>query len=766
MKAIVMAGGEGTRLRPVTAARPKPMVRILDKPVIDYILRLLKKHGITDVCITTGYMSDAVEAYVKSVDFGMNISCRAEREPLGTAGGVKACADFIGEDDCLVISGDAMCDFDLTACFDFHRGKNAEATIVLCSHDSPLEYGLVVTGRGGRIERFVEKPSWDAVCTDCINTGVYILSPELIREIPDGKYDFGKDFFPRLLTEKRRLFGVHADGYWCDVGTPEAYLRCAFDMLDGKMRFDRAVPETGKGVWSASAIPEDAVVVPPVFIGENVSIESGARIGPYAVVGAGSAVGAGAELTNCVMDGARAGARASVCGAVICRGASIGAGADIAEGAVIGDSTIVGDGCRVMQRVKIWPEKGLPDNSTVRESVVTGSPRAGVSFGAQSVISGEFNITLTPEQCFAIGAASAEFGKVGISACGGEAETVTADAMSCGVRSAGAEAVRLDCAFPSCAAFTARSLSLKICIFVRRSGANTELMFFGEDGMCLDRSRQRKIEAAADGEFKRAMGFGVGCKSSVSGTEIAYLSAAASSVKLSPSMPRVRVKGSGEASRALRRALAGAGCTIEERGMALPVFELTDGGFGLTLRDEEGRFYGQERALVLTALAEFEHGSGTVAVPYGAPGALDILASSLGTRVLRIGRDGEEAEALYRSQIFMRDGIFAALKLCAAMGKTGERLADMAARTPEFSVTEHTVTVACGRAKAMRLLVNACSEMAGDIFEGLRIDTGRGIVGIRPGASPKSLIISGEAAREETAEELCADFILRAKKLK
>jgi len=373
-------------------------------------------------------------------------------------------------------------------------------------------------------------------------------------------------------------------------------------------------------------------------------------------------------------------------------------------------------------------------------------------------------VTITPEQCMSIGAAVAEKGKAGVGRCGGEAASIIADAICCGVRSAGEESVRLDSSFPACAAFSTKALSLDICIFVCQRGINIDLIFFGEDGLPLDRTYQRKIEASVSGEVKRAGADNVGKVSVVSGTVMAYLAAASGSVKLGADMPTVRVSGTGEASRALRRALITAGCHVEERGRSFPMFEVVNGGFGLALRDEDGRYYGQERTLVITALTEFEHGSGIVAVPYNAPGALDILASSLGTRVLRLGRDGDEAEKLYRSQIFLRDGIFAALKLCEA-ASSGERIADIAGRIPEFSIITRTVNVNCGRAKAMRLLANACSEMASEICEGLRVDTGHGLVSIRPGREPNLLIIKSEANREEIAEELCTDFIRRVEKL-
>src|SRR6185503_7850936 len=204
MKAVVMAGGEGTRLRPLTSNQPKPMVPIVGKPCMEHILELLREHGMTDVVVTVAFLPQAIRSYFGTGDtLGMQIGYSVEESPLGTAGSVRLAADQLNE-TFLVISGDALCDIDLTALIQFHKEKGAAVTIGLKSVDNPLEFGIVVTDEDGRVERFLEKPSWSQVFSDTINTGIYVLEPEVLRHVPtDGPYDFSKELFPLLLEMGR-----------------------------------------------------------------------------------------------------------------------------------------------------------------------------------------------------------------------------------------------------------------------------------------------------------------------------------------------------------------------------------------------------------------------------------------------------------------------------------------------------------------------------------------------------------------------------------
>ena len=240
LKAIILAGGEGTRLKSVTGDLPKPMVRLGGKPVLEHILTLLRRSGVTEACMALHYCPEIIREYFGDGErFGMRLSYHEETAQLGTAGGVRACADFYGDRDFLVISGDCVCDFDLKALMEAHRRHGSAVTMALYAHPQPLQYGIVLTDRLGRIVSFVEKPDWSRVVSDLVNTGIYVLSPEAMGHVPAGQQcDFAKDLFPKLMGLGYELRGLPMEGYWCDIGTPRAYHQCCLDALNGKVRLE------------------------------------------------------------------------------------------------------------------------------------------------------------------------------------------------------------------------------------------------------------------------------------------------------------------------------------------------------------------------------------------------------------------------------------------------------------------------------------------------------------------------------------------------
>ena len=243
MKAVVLAGGEGKRLRCITQGLPKPLVPLLGRSVMERILLLLRRCGFDEVCAAVRYRAeDIVAAFGDGSALGISLCYRRENEPLGTAGAVKNCADFYGGEDFLLISGDAACDLDLGALWRRHRESGAAATIALRRDSSPLRFGLAVCDGEGAVRGFVEKPDWEAVVSDRVNTGIYVLSPRAMAYVPQGKpFDFARDLFPLLLEKGEKIQGSELDGYWCDVGTPESYYRCCLDALEGRWKID--VPE-------------------------------------------------------------------------------------------------------------------------------------------------------------------------------------------------------------------------------------------------------------------------------------------------------------------------------------------------------------------------------------------------------------------------------------------------------------------------------------------------------------------------------------------
>ena len=232
MKAVILTGGEGTRLRAISGGLPKPMMPLLGIPLLERTVALLRENGFDRLCLTLHYQPQVIQEHFGDGDrFGVHIEYRIENAPLGTAGAVLNCEDFIAGEKFLVMSGDSACDFDLQELMDNHdRG----VTIALAAQAEPLPYGLVITDRQGQITGFLEKPAWERVVTDQVSTGIYVLSPDILSHIPRGKpYDFAKDLFPRLLEQGIPMQGRVMDGYWCDIGTPQAYYQCNLDALSG-----------------------------------------------------------------------------------------------------------------------------------------------------------------------------------------------------------------------------------------------------------------------------------------------------------------------------------------------------------------------------------------------------------------------------------------------------------------------------------------------------------------------------------------------------
>ncbi|HOL18079.1 MAG TPA: NDP-sugar synthase, partial [Bacillota bacterium] len=281
MKAVIMAGGEGSRLRPLTCDKPKPMVPVMNRPLMEYTVELLRLHGLRDIAVTLQYLPEQIKEHFGSGDsFGVNLHYFVEEEPLGTAGSVKNAASFLDE-TFIVISGDALTDFDLNEALYFHRARGAMATLVLKAVDNPLEYGVVMIDPDGRINRFLEKPGWGEVFSDTVNTGIYILEPEVLSLVEPGKMvDFSKDIFPRLLAQKEPLFGCVLDGFWCDVGDIREYLRAHRQVLEGKVCLRLNATEQERGIWLEEGVQlhPRAILQPPVYLGSGCSIGAGAQV--------------------------------------------------------------------------------------------------------------------------------------------------------------------------------------------------------------------------------------------------------------------------------------------------------------------------------------------------------------------------------------------------------------------------------------------------------------------------------------------------------
>jgi mannose-1-phosphate guanylyltransferase/phosphomannomutase len=411
MKAVVMAGGEGSRLRPITANRPKPLVPVANRPIMEHILGHLVKHGITDVIATVHYLAGEIQGYFgDGSDMGCRIQYSLEETPLGTAGSVKKAEPLFGDskETFLIISGDALTDCDLTKAIEFHKAQGSMATLILYRVPNPLEFGVVVTDESGSITRFLEKPGWAEVFSDTVNTGMYILEPEVFEMMEPGKvYDWSRDIFPKLLAEKKPMFGYVMEGYWADIGSLTQYREAQEHFLSG--RADLVLPGTAisMGVHAERdcQIDSSATLVPPVLLGRNVKVREGARIGPYTVIGDNCVIEEDATVERSVVwDSTYIGPNVQVCSAIVGARATIKKDSVVAEDAVIGDRCLLDVGCTIRPRVKLWPDKIIERGSTVTMSLVWGNRWRGALFRELGV-AGLSNIEITPDFAVRIGAA-------------------------------------------------------------------------------------------------------------------------------------------------------------------------------------------------------------------------------------------------------------------------------------------------------------------------------------------------------------------------
>ncbi|MCT8139727.1 NDP-sugar synthase [Anaerobacillus sp. CMMVII] len=373
MKAVIMAGGKGTRLRPLTCNIPKPMVPLIHKPVMEYLIELLKKHGITEIAVTVQYLSEVIKDYFgDGSQFGVKLYYFDEDIPLGTAGSIKNAEKFLDE-RFIVVSGDGLTDFDLVKGIQFHEEKEALATVFMKQVDTPIDYGVIATNENGEIIRFKEKPSWNEAFSDTVNTGIYVLEPEILSYLRVGvPTDFSRDLFPLLMKEKKRLFAFHAEGYWSDVGNLRSYRNTQFDMLQKKVNVNLLGTEVQEGMWFGDnvIIEEGVLLKAPLSIGEGTVICSGVALGENCVVGNHSVLSTDCSLTQSILwNDIFVGAKSELRGTTICQGTKLEKETSLYEASVVGEKCTIAVGVTIKPDVMVWPNKGIAEATIVHTSL-------------------------------------------------------------------------------------------------------------------------------------------------------------------------------------------------------------------------------------------------------------------------------------------------------------------------------------------------------------------------------------------------------------
>ena len=763
MKAVIMAGGEGTRLRPLTCDSPKPMAPLCGRPVLAYILDLLESHGILDAAVTLRYIPSAITDRFGEGYRSMRLEFSEEEKPLGTAGSVRLAADSLwggpGDEDFLVISGDALTDVDLTQALRFHRQRGAAATLVVKRVEDPREYGLVEAGRDGRVTGFLEKPGWGQAVSDTANTGIYILSPEALERIPpDTEYDFAKDLFPRLLREGLPLYAYETEDYWCDIGDLASYLRCQRDILEGKVR---TALEVRDGVYFAGDRPAGSYELkPPVYIGRDVQIGAAAVIGPFAVLGDGCHIGNSAKVRGSVLhDGVYIGDRAALTGALVCHGASVRRGAALFEGAAVGEGCVVGEHACVSPGVRIWPEKRVEAHARLRENLREGGGAPGLF--DDGGLCGETGVELTPELCARLGAAVGSMArgeKVAVGCSSDRAANAMKMALTAGILSAGGLVWDFGaCIEPQFDYFVNFSL-IHTGVYVS-GGLRGSIRLLAAGGLPAARGTERAAEARlSGGDFVRVGWDCVPEAVNMTGMRQLYRQELISMAPDGLSGLAAEVRGADyEPVRLLSEVLATLGCS-PQGDLRL---HLGAGGRRLSVSQPQAGYVWPEQVLAVNCLMELEDGN-DLALPYDAPLAIDELARHYGRRVRRYlscPAEGCDAGArrLAAGQPWVRDGLMQAVRLLSRMKQYHVTLEELLDRLPEFAVATRTIPCEGNPGKLLRRLApsGARGADAAGPGEGTRVALQGGTALVRPTKSGRSLVLTAEAANTEVAEEIC-----------
>ena len=358
MQALVLVGGEGTRLRPLTLTQPKPAVPLVDRPFIRFMVDWLGRHGVTEIVMACGFRADDLRSALgDGTPPGPSIRYMEEPEALGTAGPIRLAADMgMLEDRFFVLNGDVLTDLDLTAHLEAHIERGAVASLALYPVDDPSAYGLVRRGEDGAVTGFLEKPEADEIDTDEVNAGAYVLERDILELIPARQpVSIEREVFPRLVGQG--LYGLRLDGYWMDIGTPERYLQASWDILTGKVQTEvtARVDDTGACVDEHAEVDGAAVLEAP-FLVESGATVGAAAIGPYVVIGDGCEVGDGARIAGSVLHNrCRIGSDAIVEDSILGAGVEVGAGAEIGHGSVIGEGARIEPGVVVEHDARLEP---------------------------------------------------------------------------------------------------------------------------------------------------------------------------------------------------------------------------------------------------------------------------------------------------------------------------------------------------------------------------------------------------------------------------
>jgi mannose-1-phosphate guanylyltransferase/phosphomannomutase len=819
MKGVIMAGGFGTRLKPLTINRPKPMVPVANRPMMEHIVELLKRHGITDLVSILYFQPEHITGHFgDGSDFGVRMRYVTAEADYGTAGAVRNAEELVLNERVLVISGDVLTDFDLTAAIEEHEKRGAEATIALTAVENPLAYGIVISDRAsGRIERFLEKPTWGEVFSDTINTGIYILEPAaLMRVPPKTNVDFSKDLFPAMLREKAALYGHIAPGYWRDIGNLDEYRQAHDDILAGRVKItihgDVTKKENGT-LWSESALlPADIAINGTVILGRNVDVGDGASLDDV-VIGPGTRIGAGAEVRRTVLwESCNVGAQARVAESICAREVHVGKSANIRERCIISDGAQVGDFATVGPNVKVWPQKVVEDRATLTHSLIWGEAWERSLF-AGARVSGIPNFELTPEIAARLaGACGAVFGQgayVMTSRDSDRGSRMINRALMTGFMSAGVNVEDL------------RQMPIPVVrhavhhgreaggVHVRRSPFDqkvVDILFFDADGRDLSPGKTQNIERLFSREdFPRAGPDGTGDlnfptrviegyhEHFISEVDASLISqrkftvvidfAYGSTISVLPglfgslsvetiSLDAYAAPGRlSRSEREFNESLGRLGGIVRSIDADLGLW-IDPGGEVIHLVDDAGRTLSPEMTqAVVVCLAMEQLGAKHVAIPVTSPAPIAQIIRSRGGEVLWTKTEhhammasaanvdlvaGARGEFIFPHFIPAYDGMYAAAKVLEGLARSGMRLRELADDMDKVFIREERIACPWGRkGTVMRRLMEHTENDERQLIDGVKVwKNEREWALIIPHSDKPYFVITVEGADDESAAAL------------
>ena len=829
MKAVVMAGGEGSRLRPLTSRTPKPLVPIANRPVMEHIIELLRGAGITELVATVHYLADEIESHFgDGSQYGVSISYVVEDTPLGTAGAVKLAETLLSNEDFLVISGDVMTDCDVRALIDQHYRQGNDATIGLKRVANPLEFGVVITDETGRITRFLEKPSWGEVFSDTINTGIYVLRPHVLGGMQKGAVtDFSRDIFPQMLRDGRQLGSYILSGYWTDVGNLQQYQQANYDALTGAVWMRMKGDEIEPRIWVGERcrIHPSAKLVGPIVLGDDVQIGEGVTIEGPSSIGERTIVAERAKISRTVIwEDGYVGADAHVTDSTIANHTILRDHVSVGEGTVIGARCMVGSGARVRPHLKIWPEKTIAAGAIVSMSLVYGIKWPGSLFGAVGV-SGLANIEITPEYSTKLGEAFGSFlnpgDTIAVSRDSHPISGLMSRSLVAGLMSTGVNVVELGSYPLPVARFATREIAeAGVHLRLAPNDSLTVLFeFLDENGVNIDKAVERKIENLFFREdFRRMPITEVGVPQFPARTleryESAFLKALAP-VHLNKGRFRVVIDyAGGSAVLVLPRILSKLGvdvialnaysdethtASIDEPLRSLEqlrnIVTSTNADVGVlidhdaetfTLVDEKGGVIADAHLLVLlTWLVSNAYPRARIAVPVTAPHAVEEVARQFDATVIRAKSDrrslmvlaqresepltfggGAGYEVVFPEMHAAFDALYAVAKVLELLASEHHPLSEIVAGLPRWHMATRVVNCPWEhKGRVMRSLIDEQRNGHIELLDGLRIEHPDGWVLVLPDASDPAFKVYAEGTSDESASQYVATISSRIEDL-